>query len=232
MTDHSPPARGAGAPTGAPTVALVPVRAPSNGKTRLAGALTEPDRAALVGAMLTDVAAALSASTVAATVVAAGGPEAATVASALGLDVILDPPGGVGLDAALAAAAASLDRSSRLLVVAADLPTLTSEEVDLLLAEDAVVVVAPTLDGGTGGLLRTPADAIPTAYGAGSAARHLELARQRGHVAKRLALPGFARDVDTVADLRPLLRPEFSAQVGPATARVLGRLAARLDAAG
>lgn len=210
------------------TLALVPVRSPGEGKTRLATELTREERAALSGAMLADVTSSLLASAVEHIVVVASGAPAAAAASALGLDVLLDPPTTRGLDAALAAATARLGPVPELLVVAADLPRLTSAEVDALLATDAAVALAPTDDGGTGGLLRRPSDVLHTAYGPGSGARHLAQARAAGVPAVRLQLPGFAGDVDTWADVTALTQ----GPVGTATSAFLRSIATRLEAAG
>lgn len=209
-------------------VALVPVRSPGEGKTRLAAALSREERAALSGAMLADVAAALAASRVARVVVVAGGAPAAAAASALGLDVVLDPPTARTLDAALAAATSRLGPVPQLVVVAADLPRLTGADVDALLASRAAVAVSPTDDGGTGGLLRRPGGVIPTRYGPGSAARHLRAGRSAGVPCERVDRPGFAADVDTWADVAALT----DGSVGPATAAFLRSIATRLEAAG
>lgn len=199
------------------TVALVPLRAPGAGKTRLAAWLSAEQRAALAGAMLADVCAALRASPVDEVVVVAGGEAAVAAASALGLAVIADPPGRSGLDAALQLAQRQLPSDVDLLVVTADLPCLQPDDVHAVLAADGEVVVAPTDDGGTGGLLRRPASAMPTAYGPASARRHVTEARRRGLTAATVRSPGFAVDVDTVTDLAALAtRP-----LGPATAALL-----------
>jgi 2-phospho-L-lactate/phosphoenolpyruvate guanylyltransferase len=207
----------------ATTVALVPLRSPGVGKSRLAGTLTIEERAALAGAMLADVSAALRAAPVDRLVVAAGGPAAVAAASALGLETLPDPTGVRGLDGALAAAAARLGPVRTLLVVAADLPCLSTAEVEQLLAVDAEVVVAPTTDGGTGGLLRRPPDACPTGYGPGSARRHLAFARSAGRRGAELHLPGFAHDVDVAADLTRLT-DEARPTLGARTAALLEQL--------
>jgi 2-phospho-L-lactate/phosphoenolpyruvate guanylyltransferase len=214
----------------APLIAVVPLRSPGVGKTRLAPALTVEERAALAGAMLADVVAALRAAPVDRIVVAAGGPAAAAAAAALGVEVVTDPAAlatstspAVRLDAAIAAAASRLGDPVDLLVVAADLPRLTGEAVTRLVTEAAEVVVAPTRDGGTGGLLRRPADACSTAYGVGSAARHATLARAAGCRTTVLDLLGFREDVDVAADL-DRLRSRPDAPLGPCTAAVLARL--------
>lgn len=209
-------------------LALVPVRSPGEGKTRLASELTREERAALSGAMLADVTAALAASRVARIVVVAGGAPAAAAASALGLDVLLDPPTVRSLDAALAAAAARIGSVPSSVVVAADLPCLTPADVDALLDSAGDVAVAPTDDGGTGGLLRRPGDAIATAYGRDSAERHLTTAREAGLRTERIHRAGFAADVDTWADLLAL-PPDG---VGAATAAFLRAIGPGSAAAG
>jgi 2-phospho-L-lactate/phosphoenolpyruvate guanylyltransferase len=204
-----------------PTVALVPLRAPGAGKTRLAGHLDVDQRAALAGAMLADVAAVLvGCRALDRVVVAAGGPSAVAAAAALGLEVVADPPHVRGLDGALRAAALRIGHARQLLVVAADLPTLTPDDVDAVLACPAAVTVAPTRDGGTGALLRRPPDAITTTYGPGSCRRHLRLARAAGWTTAVVDRPGFAFDLDTVEDLRLA----GTGRVGPATAAVLAAL--------
>ncbi len=211
-----------------PVVALVPARAPGEGKTRLSDELSPSERASLSGAMLADVARALAASRVDRIVVAASGPEAAAAASALGLDVVLDPPSVRSLNAALGAAQLRVGAAGTLVVVTADLPRLSPRDVDTLVATDAQVVVAGTDDGGTGGLLRRPPGAIAPAYGPASAARHLARARAAGFATVALDLPGFRHDVDTWEDLLALRR----GPIGSATAAFLAGLGGRLDAAG
>lgn len=206
-------------PPTAPVVALVPTRSPGAGKSRLAPRLDAQRRAALGAAMLADVVAALEASPVDRLVVAAAGSAAADVARALGVEVHRDPPEANGLDAAVAAAVAGLPDTAGVLVVMADLPCLTPGDVSALLASDGDVVVAANDDGGTGGLLRRPAAAIATAYGEGSADRHVELAEQAGLTVRLLRLPGFAFDVDTADDLDRLR----TLRVGAHTAAFLAR---------
>lgn len=208
------------------TVALVPLRDPASAKTRLAAGapagLSPADHAELVIAMLGDVVAALRGTAVDEVVVAAGGAGAAAAAHDLGVRTIDDEPSGGGLNAALRGAAARLVAGA-LLVVPADLPTLTAPEVSALVERSSPVVVAPTRDGGTGGLLRRPPEVIATAYGPRSASAHLALARQAGVQAEVLDRPGFHRDVDTWADLRDL-EPGV---LGTATRRTLRRIAPR-----
>ena len=188
------------------TLAVVPLRSPGEGKTRLAATLSQPERAGLAAAMLADVLAALADSPVDRVVVAASGPGGAELAARLGAQVVIDPPGVASLDAAIAAAAQRLAPVTALLVVMADLPCLTARDVSRLLAVEAMVGLAPTEDGGTGGLLRRPASAMPTAFGPASAARHAALAAASGSPLELVHRPGFARDLDTPQDLAGLGR--------------------------
>lgn len=205
------------------TVAVVPLRDPGAGKTRLAPLLDRRGRALLARAMVADVVAALRRAPIDRIVVAAAGEGAASVAASLGLDAVRDPRPG-GLDRALAAACARLHAATAV-VVAADLPCLRAADVAHLLAADTDVAVAPTVDGGTGGLLRRPPDVIPTAYGPASARAHLRLALQAGVSASTRHLAGFAHDVDTAADVRGLVPGE----VGAATRQALEALRKHLS---
>lgn len=205
------------------TVAVVPLRAPGSGKTRLRprpdapAGLSPAQRAALTAAMFADVVAALTASSVERIVVAAADQAAARHAAELELAAVLDAPHGGGLSAAVDAAGAGAARS---LVVSADLPLLRAQEVETVLDADEQVVIAPTARGGTGGLLRRPPEVVASAYGTGSASRHHERAVGAGASVRTLELPGFHHDVDTWADLRGL----HGHPVGAATGALLATL--------
>ncbi|MDX1620343.1 MAG: 2-phospho-L-lactate guanylyltransferase [Nitriliruptorales bacterium] len=204
-----------------PAVALVPLRSPGVGKTRLAAeGLGSTERARLSAAMLADVTHALRNSDLDAVVVAAAGPEAAAAGAALGLDVLVDPPNVRSLDAAVAAAQVRLRGVGSLVVVMADLPRLTPDDVETVLRAEGEVVIAPTRDGGTGALLRTPPNIIGTAYGKRSAYRHRNLAERAGATVATVRTDGFRQDVDTLADLNALQ----DGLIGAATAQVLENL--------
>lgn len=209
-----------------PTLAIVPLR--GTGKTRLAaqdggGGLDPRERAILSSAMLSDVISALRGAPLDNIVVAASDGTAAAVAHAIGTDVVRDPPGS-DLNDAIEAAVHAIPCET-LLVVTADLPCVTTDDLTEVLSKDAQVVVGPTGDGGTSALLRRPPIVIPTAYGRGSAARHLDLAREAGVPSAVVDRPGFRADVDTWEDLKALVE----APVGRSTARFLEHLAPRLE---
>ena len=205
---------------------LVPLR--TGGKTRLAPMLRPDERAALAGAMLADVVEALDQAGAGRIVVAAQGPAAGAAAAALGLEIVTDHDHGLGLDRALEHATRRLAATRQLLVVPADLPCLTADDVAAVLGARGAVVVAPTRDGGTGALLRRPPTVVGTAYGAGSAAAHLRLATRAGATARTVHTPGFTLDVDTIHDLRHL-PPE---RTGARTAQLMADLGLRDRRAG
>jgi 2-phospho-L-lactate/phosphoenolpyruvate guanylyltransferase len=191
--------------------AVIPLKALDEAKGRLAPALAPARRRALAAAMFRHVAATcLAAPSVDAVLVVAGDVEGARLAEEAGTEALI--PRRPGLHAALELADARLDGAPATLVVAADLPLLAVQDIEALCAAGAVrdpltraaVVVAPTQDGGTGGLLRRPGDITGTAFGPGSAAAHQRMAAEAGVIATVVEREGFALDLDTAGQLREL----------------------------
>lgn len=190
-------------PSSEPT-AVIPLKALSQAKQRLSPQMPPWRRRELAAWMFAHVAATCAAApSVGSVLVVAGDAEAARLAAAVGVPAVVEPR--PGLDAALARADAELAGAAAVLVVTADLPLLTVADVEAVCAAgrvDRSVVIAPTRDGGTGGLLRRPPALMGTAYGPGSAAAHRTLAAEAGVAAVTVAAPGFAQDVDTAGQLR------------------------------
>ena len=117
---------------------------------------------------------------------------------------IRDPGGGQG-----AAVEAGLRESGTkpVLVVNADLPTLTPE--DLFALDEAIpengIAIAPADDGTTNALGLSDASLFTPLYGEGSAARFRAHAESSGLTAVDVARPGLRDDVDTLADLERIL---------------------------
>ncbi len=207
----------------APTVALVPLRTPGAGKSRLATVLDPEQRAALAIAMLADVTAALGAAGLDEVIVVAGGRRAATAGDELGLPVLVDPPGCRRLDDALAAATQRVGSHRDVVVVAADLPRLRACDVRAVLEPDAEVVIAPTAAGGTGALVRRPAAVIGTAFGPGSAVAHRALALAAGARSAHVDRDGIHHDVDTFTDLAALHHVELGVRTAAILPALLGQ---------
>jgi 2-phospho-L-lactate/phosphoenolpyruvate guanylyltransferase len=162
------------------------------GKSRLA--VDGSEREALAEAMLHDVLAACS-----------------TVAE----PILETSAGGQGV-----AVERALERVSEepVLVVNADLPCLTADDVRALL--EAVpadgIAVAPAADGTTNALGLSRRDMFAPLYGPGSAEEFRMHASQLGVPSVVVTRPGLADDVDTLADLDRL-----SDCVGPRTREAL-----------
>ena len=201
--------------------AIIPLKALSAAKERLSGALDADRRQDLVAWMATHVIHVCQAcSHIDEVMVVAGDEAAADVARRAGATVIIvDEP---GLSRALDAADAASAACTSTLVVAADLPDLTVDDVTAVLRAAAevdgpVLVVAATDDGGTGALLRRPPDIIATAYGPESAARHRAMAGAAGVPVVSVSREGLARDVDTPEQLTPALARRRQQVVGSAS---------------
>ncbi len=190
---------------------IIPVKPAGQAKSRLAEVLGEAQRAALAEAMLRHVVTA-----------AQGAGHVDQIAligpSRLGLpgDVpLLADPGG-GLNPALQSALAHCSGlgADRLVVLFADLPQLTSHEVQLLaLAPTDAVAIAPDRHGTGTNALSLPIPAargFTFAFGPDSFALHNAEAGRLGLRIEEVHSPGLARDIDVpedLADAAHLLEP-------------------------
>ncbi len=182
--------------------AVIPLKDIRSSKTRMAVALSASDRALLLRRTFDRVVQAVTAADgVADVLVVVGDEEGLGWADGHGLSTLADPGG--GLNAALQAADRLLGATPTL-VLPADLPLVTAEDVDRVI--DARpgppgVVIAPTGDGGTGALLRAPGGIIRPCFGPLSAAAHQVEALRHGLPCTSLWIPGLALDLDQPADI-------------------------------
>ncbi len=194
-----------------PCMAIVPARDFRTGKSRLAPALDEDARAELSRWMLTRVLNALKkVRRVDGIAVLSDGAEALSLAESLGAEKIICPARDMNADLELGREWALQQDARWLLVVHGDLPALEPSEVEAMLgragdSSDGCAVVAPSMDGGTNGILIGPPNSLPFAFGDGSFRRHMESAESRGLRALRFESPGFRLDIDTISDLSALL---------------------------
>ena len=91
------------------------------------------------------------------------------------------------------------------LIIHADLPAATPEDIAALVAEDADVVLACAGDGGTNAMLLRPGISLRFAFGADSCARHLASARAAGLLVAVVARAGLALDLDRPEDVAAYL---------------------------
>jgi len=179
--------------------AVVPLKDLSQAKSRLAAALTPEERAAVAVRLAERTVSVLRASGVVRTIVLAG-PDPG-LARRFGVDWYPDRG---SLNATLREAAGRI--SGAMLIVTADLPLLTTADVQALAAEGSgrSVTVGAAADGGTAALVLRPPDVIAPHFGERSAAHHIWLAERAGVPVRVLHRPGLARDLDTPADLAEL----------------------------
>lgn len=190
------------------TVALVPIKALTAAKSRLAAALDPAARAALTLRALGNVLAALDTPGIAARVVVTPDEAVLRAAGAAGATGLLQIGEGLNEGLAQGRAWAVAAGAEALLIVLGDLPLLSRADVDALLDladRPGVAIFAPDRHGaGTNALLLRPPDALPFAFGAGSLARHRAAAEARGLLPRWYDAPGTALDLDTPADLAAL----------------------------
>lgn len=182
--------------------AVIPIKASAESKTRLAGVLDPDERQALVGVMLGRVVDAARAARSIARVCLVG-------PSRMGLPEeirLLNDPGR-GLNAAVQSALAEVleEDVDRVVVIAADLPQVTAQELDLLAAAPAnTIAIAPDRhETGTNALsLPLPAARdFRFAYGTDSFARHKAEAERIGLALEIVLSRGLEYDIDEPEDL-------------------------------
>lgn len=200
--------------------AVVPVKPLGEGKSRLAPLLSRDERAVLSEGLLRRTLAALTQSTrIAGLIVVSRDPAVWKIAATMGVVALAES--GNGLNGALeqARTAAIGWGADAVMVLPADLPGVTAEEVDEAVAQAGAghgILIVPSVTGGTNLLLVRPANAIPFSFGVESCARHAALARARGLEVRMFSSPILALDVDLPGDVDPALLAAYELQ-GPAT---------------
>jgi 2-phospho-L-lactate/phosphoenolpyruvate guanylyltransferase len=191
------------------TWALVPIRGLETAKTRLGEDLDAEERVDLVTRLLRrTLAATRDARRIAGTIVVTMDPDAAGIAKELrAIGLVERAP---GLNEAIAAArSVAVARGARtILVLPADLPSISAATVDAIVERAAearaaapLVALVPDRHGsGTNVLLVSPPGAIEPAFGDGSRAEHKRRAGRAGALYLELDGP-LSLDLDTPADL-------------------------------
>ena len=187
--------------------AIVPVKPLRFGKSRLAAMLTPDERTDLNRRLLAHTLDTLTAIPEIEHVLVVSRDQAAlSLARSYGARTVQEN-GAPQLNVALArATVVARNYATRgVLIVPADLPLLTPEDVQAMLAraqEPPVVVVAPDRHRqGTNALLVCPAGLIEYEYGPGSFERHCQRAIAAGAHLEICELPSLALDMDLPEDL-------------------------------
>jgi 2-phospho-L-lactate guanylyltransferase len=187
--------------------AIVPVKPLRRGKSRLADVLSEDERVELNQRLLLNTIDTLrEVQEIGQILVVSRDQEALALARDHGARTVQEV-GAPQLNGALmrATAAAQAYTAQGVLVLPADLPQITPDDIRAILAaaeEPPVVVIAPDhRREGTNALLVNPAGLIEYDFGEGSFERHSQRARQAGAALKICELPSLAHDVDVPEDL-------------------------------
>ena len=137
-------------------------------------------------------------------------PVAIDIAQQLGADILPDP--GKGLSAAVKAAGQHLQQSGAngMLFLPADVPSVTSEEIDDLISNHppapSATIVQATTDGGTNAILVSPPDQMDFHFGKGSFEKHVKAAKKVGLSTESRQVAGLSQDVDRPQDLEDLIQ--------------------------
>jgi len=193
---------------------LVPAKALAGGKTRLSPLLSDAARHAVSQAMLTDVLTSLQqASLVDRVVVVSSDASLLALTRELGAGALEEEyPRGINGAVQFGSEYCVRQGATALLVLLADLPLVTAEDIDFLFQQirgTLEVLLVPCKEGeGTNALLRVPPLVTASCFGGGpSLERHLLAARRAGITPRIIELPRIAFDLDSLADLE-----RFSAQ--------------------
>ena len=197
-------------PSPVATFAILPMKAPGTGKTRLEESLGQSQRKALASAMYSDVLTALGrCTTLAGVVVVTGDIDSARTAGLYGAEWVDEADSEGHSAAALAGINHALTNGAdRVLLVPGDCPLLDPKEVDSLLDEthstECLSVIPDRHGTGTNGLLICPPLAVAPSFGPGSHQRHHDLAAAAGIKSLTTPLASFALDIDTMDDLQAM----------------------------
>jgi 2-phospho-L-lactate guanylyltransferase len=191
------------------TVALVPIRSRTGGKTRLAGTFDPAQRARLVVRMAQLLLVAIEESGIADEIVVLTGDD--DLAQVLDAPYAAFPAGvPAGLNAAIDhGRQQALSRGAdRLLIAFPDLPQVTAGDLRVIDRSGSAVTIVPDRRAeGTNALLLQGRSVITDfgfRYGPGSLALHQVIAHQLNASMTMLSLPGMATDLDTMADWNEL----------------------------
>lgn len=187
--------------------AIVPVKPLTRGKSRLAGVLSANERTALNSRLLAHTLETLSAiDDIEQVMVISRDPAALALARDHGARTVQE--NGVSqLNVALARATfvASKYATRGVLVVPADLPLITPEDIHLMLKQvgqpPVVVIVPDRHQRGTNALLVCPPGLIEYDFGVNSFRKHCDRAILAGARLEICELPSFGLDVDMPEDL-------------------------------
>lgn len=190
--------------------AIVPVKPLRSGKSRLSKVLSEEERTALNTHLLVNTLKVLSSVAEIDTIlVVSRDPGVLTIAREHNARTVLED-GSPELNTALrrATIVAKAYSANEVMVIPADLPLLTKEDIETFLkhtGEPPEIIIAPDRrKDGTNALYINPAGLIAFNYGPGSFQKHLELARKSNARTEIVETFSLGLDLDLPDDLELL----------------------------
>jgi 2-phospho-L-lactate/phosphoenolpyruvate guanylyltransferase len=179
---------------------LIPLKRLDDAKSRLSDVLTAEERSALMLELLEGVLAAAEEADLGPITVVSAEPVVAD-------GVARFDDRALTWNEALAAAMREVVSEPIAAVVSADLPRVSAEDIQALVAAtpDRGMAIARALDGGTNAVSLRPPGVVMTHFGEPqSSAVHAQTTAAAGLAARIVDIPGLAFDVDTPADLAEL----------------------------
>jgi 2-phospho-L-lactate/phosphoenolpyruvate guanylyltransferase len=179
---------------------LIPLKRLDDAKSRLSDVLTAEERSALMLELLEGVLAAAEEADLGPITIVSAEPVVAD-----GVARFVDRA--LAWNEAIAAAMREVVSEPIAAVVSADLPRVSAEDIQALVAAtpDRGMAIARALDGGTNAVSLRPPGVVMTHFGEPqSSAVHAQTTAAAGLAARIVDIPGLAFDVDTPADLAEL----------------------------
>jgi 2-phospho-L-lactate guanylyltransferase len=187
--------------------AIVPVKPLERGRSRLADIFTQDERTTLNRFLLENTLRVLSSvPDIENVMVISPDPATLSIARDLGARTVQenDEPH-LNITLMRATVVAQTYETRGVLILPADLPLITSEDIELMLeklGEPPAVVIAPDRHReGTNALLVCPAGLLDYQYGPKSFEKHCQLARQAGASVEICELSSLSLDLDDPADI-------------------------------
>ncbi len=194
--------------------ALVPVKMLRDSKSRLSSILDPEERVTLTLMMLEDVVREIQSSGLVSKILVVTPDERVIrFAERLGIGSFASNSGDLNTDLENALAWCSGDEAGSALIVLADLPTLSGDDLRHIIEQvsrDPIVVISPSRDGGTNVLFMHPCGLIRPSFGVGSYERHILLLKSISTDVRIYRSLGTSLDIDTPDDVRELLATKDS----------------------
>lgn len=207
--------------------AVVPVKSLSASKKRLSSVLSPQERGQLTLAMLEDVLNALQASTVNDIVVVSNDLSVNDFVGKFGAKYLAQKISGLNSAIEEATEWSVQQGAEAVLVLPADIPLLSSEDIDRIVKMGNRgkhnVVLSSSYNGGTNALFLSPPNLIRLCFGAKSFSKHIREAQSKGVCLRFYYSANVASDIDSSQDLGNL----FKTEKNTACQRVLDQISIR-----